>query len=218
MAVKVVKRELADDRAFIHRFEAEARMVARLEHPHIVPLYDFWREPGGAFLVFRLLRGGTAEDVLAESGPLDLARVTRLVEQIGGALGCAHAAGVVHRDVKPANILFDDDGEAYLTDFGIATARREDDPSECADSSRRRSEGSRPVRRCMPAPSRHATGSPTPVPISTRSPATMWELLTGRPPFEGATAAEVVTSKLRSPLAPVQTASARTSRPDSRRS
>ncbi len=104
-------------------------MVARLEHPHIVPLYDFWREPGGAYLVFRLLRGGTAEQAMVGTGPFDLARVTRLVEQIGGALGSAHAAGVIHRDVKPANILFDDEGEAYLTDFGIATAAVANDAS-----------------------------------------------------------------------------------------
>ena len=120
VAVKVVNAELADDPAFIHRFEAEAQLVARLEHPHIVPLYDFWREPGGAYLVFRFLRGGTAEGALVREGPFPLERATRLVEQIGGALSCAHAAGVVHRDVKPANILFDEDGEAYLSDFGIA--------------------------------------------------------------------------------------------------
>ena len=64
VAVKVVRPELADDPEFIRRFEAEAQIVARLEHPHIVPLYDFWREPGGAYLVMRYLRGGTAEQVL----------------------------------------------------------------------------------------------------------------------------------------------------------
>jgi DNA-binding SARP family transcriptional activator len=83
VAVKVIRPELADDRMFIHRFEAEARMVARLEHPHIVPLYDFWREPGGAYLVFRLLRGGTAEQLLTSSGALDVSSATRLLEQIG---------------------------------------------------------------------------------------------------------------------------------------
>ena len=120
VAVKVIRAELADDPAFIRRFEAEAQLVAGLEHPHIVPVYDYWREPGGAYLVFRLLRGGSAQDRLVTSGPLQLEDVTAIVEQIGGALAVAHAAGVVHRDVKPANILFDERGQAFLADFGIA--------------------------------------------------------------------------------------------------
>src|SRR5262249_53951438 len=105
VAIKVVRRELADDPQFVRRFEAEAQLVARLEHPHVVPLYDFWRQPGGAYLVFRLLRGGSLADLIAD-GAVPLERVTRLVEEIGGALTAAHALGVVHRDVKPANVLF----------------------------------------------------------------------------------------------------------------
>ncbi len=120
VAVKIVKPELADDPAFIGRFEAEAQLVARLEHPHIVPLYDYWREPGGAYLVMRYLRGGSAEERLIEKGPFPVADAVRLVEQIGEALAVAHAAGVVHRDVKPANVLYDETGNAYLADFGIA--------------------------------------------------------------------------------------------------
>ena len=82
VAVKVLRPELADGAEFVRRFEAEARMVARLEHPHIVPLYDFWREPGSACLVMRLLRGGSASDRLAASGPLPLATVTVLLDQV----------------------------------------------------------------------------------------------------------------------------------------
>ena len=120
VAVKVIRAELADDPAFIRRFEAEAQLVASLEHPHIVPVYDYWREPGGAYLVFRLLRGGSAEDRVVTHGPFALDDVTAVVEQVGGALAVAHAAGVVHRDVKPANILFDERDQAFLADFGIA--------------------------------------------------------------------------------------------------
>ena len=86
VAVKVVRPELADDPRFVQRFEAEAQLVARIEHPHVVPLYDYWRRPGGAFLVFRLLRGGSLADREAD-GSLGLGDVTRLVEEIGGALG-----------------------------------------------------------------------------------------------------------------------------------
>ncbi len=120
VAVKVVRSELADSAAFVLRFEAEAQLVARLEHPHIVPLYDYWREPGGAYLVFRLLRGGTVAASLAAGGAWSVARVSRLVEEIGAALIAAHAAGIAHHDVKAANVLLDRDGNSYLSDFGLA--------------------------------------------------------------------------------------------------
>ena len=119
VAVKAIRAELADDPRFVQRFETEAQLVARLEHPHVVPLYDFWRQPGAAFLVFRLLRGGSLADRIGH-GPLGLAEVSRMVGEIGGALAAAHALGIVHRDVKPANVLFDETGNSYLADFGIA--------------------------------------------------------------------------------------------------
>ena len=120
VAVKVISREFSDNEEFIRRFEVEARIVAGLEHPHVTPLYDYWRNPSGAYLVMRLLRGGSAADHLTAHGPWALAAVTTLVDQMGGALAAAHRAGVVHRDVKPANILLDTDGNAYLGDFGVA--------------------------------------------------------------------------------------------------
>jgi serine/threonine protein kinase/DNA-binding SARP family transcriptional activator/WD40 repeat protein len=122
VAIKVIRADLANSARFVERFEAEAQLIARLEHPHIVPLYDFWREPGGAYLVLRLLRGGNAEQSLRSQGSWTLQRATQLVDEIGGALTAAHAAGVVHRDVKPANVLFDERGRSYLADFGIATS------------------------------------------------------------------------------------------------
>ena len=120
VAIKAIRPDLANDPEFIQRFEAEAQLVARLEHPHIVPLYDYWREPGGAYLVFRLLLGGTAFAAMVNDGPFSVARVSRLVEEVGGALLAAHTAGVVHCDIKPSNVLFDEAGNAYLSDFGIA--------------------------------------------------------------------------------------------------
>ena len=119
VAIKAIHPHLANDPAFVRRFEAEAQLVARLEHPHIVPLYDYWREPGGAYLVMRFLRGGSLADALGE-GPLDIDRLARLVDQVGDALALAHRQGVIHRDVKPGNILLDQEGNVYLADFGIA--------------------------------------------------------------------------------------------------
>jgi serine/threonine protein kinase len=90
-----------------------------LEHPHITPLYDYWRDAGGAYLVMRWLRGGSLHDAL-RNGPFELRAAALLLDQIAGALSLAHRNGVIHRDIKPANILLDEDGNAYLTDFGIA--------------------------------------------------------------------------------------------------
>ena len=86
-----------------------------------MPLYDYWREPGGAYLVFRLMRGGTAENSLVTGGRWSLERVGRLVEQVGNAMVTAHAAGIAHRDIRAANILLDDADNMFVSDFGIAT-------------------------------------------------------------------------------------------------
>ncbi len=120
VAIKIILPRYANHPDFIRRFEAEAQLVARLEHPHIVPLYDYWREPSVAYLVMRLLRGGSVQSLLRNGTALPPATVLRIVEQIGSALGAAHRAGVVHRDLKPANVLLDEDNNAYLADFGIA--------------------------------------------------------------------------------------------------
>ncbi len=121
VAIKVIAPELADDPKFIRRFEAEAQIVAGLEHPHIVPLYDYWREPHAAYLVMRLIGNNSLADTLAE-GALPPARAASVFAQLASALQSAHRSGVVHRDVKPENILIDRDGNAYLTDFGMALA------------------------------------------------------------------------------------------------
>ena len=118
-AVKVIRPEYVNDPEFVRRFEAEAQVVAQLEHPHIVPLYDFWRDPGGAYLVTRWMRGGSLRAAL-DRGPLDTGHAVAVLHQVGGALSHAHRHGVVHRDLKPSNVLMDDDGNAYAADFGIA--------------------------------------------------------------------------------------------------
>ncbi|MFV2064162.1 MAG: protein kinase, partial [Chloroflexota bacterium] len=119
VAIKQIRSEFATQPEFIRRFEAEAHLVARIEHPHIVPLIDYWRDPDSAYLVMRWLRGGTLERRL-DDGPLSVDAALTMARQIGGALAAAHAHGIVHRDVKTANILYDEQGNAFLTDFGIA--------------------------------------------------------------------------------------------------
>lgn len=119
VAVKIILPGLANQPEFIRRFEGEAQIIARLEHPHIVPLHDYWRDPNGAYLVMRWLRGGSLRDTLP-NGAYDLRSAALLLDQVAGALSLAHRNNVIHRDIKPGNILLDEDGNAYLTDFGIA--------------------------------------------------------------------------------------------------
>lgn len=119
VALKVLPREFLHDPEFRARFEREARTIAQLEHPAIVPVYDFGEDDGQPFLVMRLMRGGDLADRLA-SGPLSVAETAVILKRLGSALDAAHSQGVIHRDLKPGNVLFDQYGDAYLADFGIA--------------------------------------------------------------------------------------------------
>jgi predicted ATPase len=119
VAIKVVLPHIARDPLFIQRFEQEAKLAAQLEHPNIVPLYDYWQDETQAYLVMRWLRGGSLHELL-KNGPLDAETAVRLTTQIASALETAHEKGVVHRDLKPSNVLMDEKGNAYLSDFGIA--------------------------------------------------------------------------------------------------
>ena len=119
VAVKVILPNHANKPEFIRRFEIEAQLVARLEHLHVVPLYDYWRGPDGAYIVMRWLRGGSLKDEL-QNGGFDLEPASLLLDQVASGLAAAHQRQIVHRDIKPANILLDEEGNAYLADFGIA--------------------------------------------------------------------------------------------------
>lgn len=120
VAIKIIWPAFANHPNFIRRFEAEAQIVAGLEHPYIVPLYDYWRDPDGAYIVMRLLRGGHLRQRIDETATWTLPDILRVVNQMAAALALAHRYGVVHRDIKPENILLDEDKNTYLADFGIA--------------------------------------------------------------------------------------------------
>jgi WD40 repeat protein/DNA-binding SARP family transcriptional activator len=119
VAVKVFHEAIAVDPEFVRRFQPDAQAVAALEHPHIVPIYDYWREPGRAYVVSRYLRGGSLRAIEERGEPLERVRALRVVEQISLGLAFAHRQGVTHGNVGPSNILFDPDGNAYLGDFLI---------------------------------------------------------------------------------------------------
>ena len=119
VAIKILPGELAESKEFAGRFQQEARIIAKLEHLHILPVFDYGEHDGIAYLVMRYLEAGTLKEKL-ESGPLSLSEIDQLLSQLCRALNYAHGHGVIHRDLKPANALVDDDGNLFLTDFGIA--------------------------------------------------------------------------------------------------
>ena len=119
VAVKIIRARIADDPIASQRFQREARLIARLEHPHILPVYDFDGSHDPPYIVMRYLEGGTLKEVI-QQGRLPLPEVTYLLRQVCGAVDYAHRQGIIHRDLKPSNILIDRDGNAFVTDFGIA--------------------------------------------------------------------------------------------------
>ncbi|MCW2818486.1 MAG: serine/threonine protein kinase, partial [Marmoricola sp.] len=122
VAVKVLRREYADDATFRARFEAEARHTAGVAHPGVASLYDYGVADGAPYLVMELVPGRPLSDLLAGDRPVDPEQARRLVTQAAEALGAAHSRGLVHRDVKPANLLVTPTGQVKVTDFGIARA------------------------------------------------------------------------------------------------
>jgi serine/threonine-protein kinase len=125
VAIKVLKPELTSDPGYIERFTREARTSAALEHPNIIPIIDYGTQQDISYLVMRLLTGGSLSERVAQRAgtehPLpSLGEIADLLRQVGSALDYAHNQGVIHRDIKPSNIMFDNHGNAYVVDFGIA--------------------------------------------------------------------------------------------------
>lgn len=119
VAIKVLPSHLANNKEFAGRFLQEARIIANLEHPHILPVFDSGESEGISYLVMRYLEAGTLKEKM-EAGPLSWSEIDRIFTQLADALSYAHNRGVIHRDLKPSNALIDSQGNLFLTDFGIA--------------------------------------------------------------------------------------------------
>jgi serine/threonine-protein kinase len=124
VAIKVLPHALLHDGSFRLRFEREAKMIALLEHPAIVPVYDFGEEDGQPYIVMRFMAGGSLKDRI-EKGPMKVEEAAQIIARLAPALDVAHQKGIIHRDLKPGNILFDQYGNAFLSDFGIARLTHE---------------------------------------------------------------------------------------------
>ena len=192
VAVKIILPDLANQPDFIRRFELEAQLVARLEHLHVVPLYDYWRDPSGAYLVMRWLRGGSLRDAL-EEGPLDLDQAALMLDQVAAGLEAAHNQQIVHRDIKPSNILLDEEGNAYLADFGIAKDLSGVDGSV--------TEGQAIIGSFDYLAPEQAKGEPvTPSTDIYELGITFYEALTGQHPFPDSTSIERLYQHINDPL------------------
>ena len=125
VAIKLLQPALAQDAAFLKRFRAEARAVAALNHPNVLRVFDWGEEDGVPFLVTELLAGGSLKDLLDAGVRLTHEQAASVGQQAAAGLAYAHARGLVHRDVKPGNLLFDEEGRVRITDFGVARALAE---------------------------------------------------------------------------------------------
>ena len=199
VAIKILHEHLSDDPSFKERFEREAKLIASLNHPNIVQIYDFnWFERDGYpvyYMVMPLIPGktlATTLDDLAEAGErLPHDNVLRLALELSDALGYAHTAGMIHRDVKPANIILNERGQAVLTDFGIA---------RLIESSRLTQDGISTGTPAYMSPEQ-ATG----LPGDARSDlyalgAILFELLTGHPPYSGDDGMSLMLKHLNAPV------------------
>ena len=120
VALKLVKADLARDDTFRRRFDREARIAQQVRHPHVVPVLDKAEHEGIPYLAQQYIRGGTLADLIEKEDRIEAGRVVAICEQVASGLDALHAQGLFHRDVKPANILLDEEGTAYITDFGLA--------------------------------------------------------------------------------------------------
>jgi serine/threonine-protein kinase len=190
VALKMLLPHYAQDADFDKRFRREARTAARLDDPHVVPIYDVGEIDGRLYVTMRLINGVDL-DTLLKTGPLEPQRAVHIIEQIAGALHSAHQAGLVHRDVKPSNILLADNDFAYLIDFGIARA---------ADDTKLTSEGSTIGTWAYMAPERFNTpGDIEPSSDIYALACVLYQCLTGEPPFPGTTLEQVAVGHMVAP-------------------
>lgn len=174
VALKLLPHDLAADEEYRRRFQREAQVAARLQEPHVVPIHDFGEIEGLLYIDMRLVQGVDLKERLAQDGPLPPGDALAIVRQVGEALDAAHGDGLVHRDVKPANVLVLPSGFAYLVDFGIATV---------GDESRMTTDGGAVGSLAYMSPERFKGESLTPACDIYALGCLLYELLTGRPPY-----------------------------------
>jgi eukaryotic-like serine/threonine-protein kinase len=193
VAVKVLARQFAGDASFVERFRREAQAAAALNHPNVVSVYDTGDDGDVHYIVMEYVQGRTLADVIRDEGPLLPQRAAEIAEGVAAALAFAHRAGLVHRDVKPANVMITPTGDVKVMDFGIARAQTGD--------SLTRTESVLGTATYFSPEQAKGEG------VDARSDiyalgCVLWEMLAGRPPFTGDTAVTVAMKHVRDEPAP----------------
>ncbi|HEX8939600.1 MAG TPA: protein kinase, partial [Candidatus Limnocylindrales bacterium] len=199
VAVKLLRPEYGRDPDFVARFRAEAQNAASLSHPGIVSVFDFGTDPAGPFIVMEYVEGEDLATLLRRNGPLPPRRAARLTAEVARALEAAHERGIVHRDVKPSNVLLASDGRVKVVDFGIARALSEAQltlPGTTLGSVHYFSPEQARGEQATPASDVYALGI------------LLFELLAGRRPWEGDSAASIALARLQGPAPMVSEARA----------
>src|SRR6185437_11608456 len=191
VAVKLLSESFSRDPVFRERMKREARTAGRLQEPHVVPIHDYGEIDGQIFLEMRLVEGTDLDSVLKRFGPLTPPRAVAIITQIASALDAAHAAGVMHRDVKPQNILVTSDDFAYLVVFGIASATTDEKLTQL---------GTAVGTWKYMAPERFSDAEVTYRADIYALACVLFECLTGSPPYRADSASMLVTAHMMDPI------------------
>lgn len=191
VAVKILRGDLAEDEKFVRRFQREAISASSLNHPNIVEVYDVGEDDGSYFIVMEYINGITLKNLVKKRGKLSLIEVVDIMKQLTSGIACAHRNNIIHRDIKPQNVMILDDGKIKITDFGISTALNSIEMTQTNSV----------MGSVHYLPPEQASGKATTFKSDIYSLGiVMYELLTGAIPFKGETAVEVAMKQLKEDL------------------
>ena len=191
VAVKVLRGDLATDEKFVRRFQREANAASRLNHPNIVEIYDVGEDDGMYYIVMEYVEGQTLKNLIKKRGGLTLPEVIDIMLQLTSGIACAHESYIIHRDIKPQNIMILDDGRVKITDFGIAQTLNSTDLTQTNSV----------MGSVHYLPPEQANGGASTIKSDIYSTGIlMYELITGRVPFRGENAVEIAIKQMKEPI------------------
>ena len=195
VAVKILRGDLADDEKFVRRFQREAISASSLAHPNIVEMYDVGEDDGKYFIVMEFIDGKTLKNLIKRRGALTLPEVIDIMMQLTSAIACAHDSYIIHRDIKPQNVMILEDGRVKITDFGIAMALNNNELTQTNSV----------MGSVHYLPPEQASGSGSTIKCDIYSLGIlMYELLTGKVPFRGDTAVEIAIKQMKESIPSVR--------------